>query len=211
MILLSGTAAACGQTSAERPPSGEPAATSGTTDATTGARAPEGDSTGSSGEPVGDSSTGDDLDGTGTTTGGDDVAEVCPAQGRATLRLAVDAPGRRPAPSDRLTVALFTVWPPTGAPARSEQLPGAALSFPEVLIDTEVEPGDYVVYVCFDPGGDSPTNGACGDDDLWMLHDGGRPLSVEAGTVVGLDFDLVAGTSRLEAVDTARALGCPRV
>ncbi|MCA9706652.1 MAG: hypothetical protein KDK70_12435 [Myxococcales bacterium] len=147
------------------------------------------------------------AEGPADSTSGGGLA-FCPDDGRATLRLSVLAEGQQPVEADRLTYALFESWPPMAAPARSELLPGSEVAFPYELVDTAVKAGEYALYVCFDPDGDTPVEAVCDDDELWLLYDGGNLLSIEAGQVVDVTIDLVAGTGTLDGSQAAADLGC---
>ena len=194
VLLLTG---ACGDDGG----SGDTGSMATTGDASTSGPAESDDSTGGS-------TGGSTADSTGGSTGDTGGEAFCPDDGRATLRLNLLAEGQQPVEADRLTYALFTSWPPMGAPARSQLLSGSEVAFPYELVDTAVKTGDYALYVCFDPDGDTPVESVCDDDELWVLYDDGALLTIEAGQVVDITLDLVAGTGTLDANQPAADLGC---
>lgn len=136
---------------------------------------------------------------------------LCPQPGRSTMRVVVKS-SQQATGNDRLRVALFR-----DLPSDSSQMPdslrvisGAALTFPNVVTDNTVVPGNYVLLnVCFDIGANAGT-GRCTSDDFQAGYAPPEvPLTFPADQIVNLTADLDSGTITLEASQRPADQGCP--
>jgi hypothetical protein len=136
------------------------------------------------------------------------VTDACPEAGRGSLVIearANVAAGDIGA-SDTAVIALFTSFP--GAPALFRVVPSADLEFPLTVILPNVVPNDYVVYVCYDRGGDN-SQGLCDEtEDTFAFYDMQNKVSFAEATIVQLGLDLETGDSNPAKVTTAAEAGC---
>lgn len=132
---------------------------------------------------------------------------ICPQAGEASMNLTVQS-SKAATAADRLIFALFTTFPST-TPARTRIVPGAQVTFPQILLDNDITPGSYgAIYVCLDVGGNSGT-GLCTGEDAFLLATPLPPMDFPPGKIVNLVVDLDAHTSSTQGVDDPSALGCP--
>jgi hypothetical protein len=138
--------------------------------------------------------------------------DVCPQPDKASLLLTIqtgltDADIAALGARDILTFALFSSWPPSGAPLDFKVFPKAELQPTMTYKNTSAPAGDHVVYVCIDRGGDD-LMGICGDEDAWMFYPANGALSLPAGIIQPLTFDIPSQIATVaDPIDLATA-GC---
>ncbi|HEX7508072.1 MAG TPA: hypothetical protein VF550_14945 [Polyangia bacterium] len=135
---------------------------------------------------------------------------TCPQSGRSTMRVVIKS-SQNPTESDRLRVALFQTLPTDSSqmPDSLRIVSGAGLTFPKVVTDNTIIPGNYVVLnVCLDIGGDSGTGRCTSEDSEVTYAPPSAPLVFSADQIVNLTADLDSGTITLEAPQRPADLGC---
>jgi hypothetical protein len=135
-------------------------------------------------------------------------AEVCPAAGAATLDFEVRSASEVGA-DDILVVALFASNPPTGAPTRFKLFTPGQFSFPHRVLDNAVPPGDHVVAVCHDRGGDDVLGGGCGEEDASLVWNDGEAIAMDADMIYRTGVDLDTAASDELMTNTPADFFCP--
>ena len=136
------------------------------------------------------------------------AATICPGPGKSTMSLTVLS-AQAPTASDQLRVALFQSWPST-TPASIRLVPGSGLSFPHVVADNGLAPGDYaLLYACLDIGSNAGL-GMCTSEDFDAVYEPPAPaLSFPADKIVNLVADLDLGTISVTSITEPSTAGCP--
>jgi hypothetical protein len=135
---------------------------------------------------------------------------ICPLNGAGTLEVVLDLARAQSAikPPDQLVFAILTA--PAAFPTKFLIVPAATLAmkgFPYTVVINSVPPGPYIVYACYDVGGNSLMG--CGPEDFSATIDDAMKLPIPAGKITSLRFDLDARTTMITAQDEPAARGCP--
>jgi hypothetical protein len=136
----------------------------------------------------------------------------CPKPGAATLevRLDLQRSGDQLADPDKLIFAMLkepTEYPPT----RFRLLAASDLAkkggFPYTLLINDVPPESYIVYACYDVGGNSIMG--CGPEDFVSEYMKRVKLPVPAGQITTIRLGLDDGSSELVGTTDPTTRGCP--
>jgi hypothetical protein len=140
------------------------------------------------------------------------VGGACPKAGAGTLEVVLELarpPSEVRAP-DQLIFAMLkepTEFPPTRFRLLSAQDLVAKGGFPYTLVINDVPPESYIVYACYDVGGNNIAG--CGPMDFVSEYMKRAKLAVAAGKITTVRLGLDDGSSELVSVTGPAARGCP--
>jgi hypothetical protein len=137
--------------------------------------------------------------------------DVCPKTGAGTLevQIALDRAREAITAPDQLVFAVLT-GPTQAIPTRFRILPAselAAKGFPHTVVINDVPPGAYIVYACYDVGGNGLMG--CGPEDFTAAFTDDNKLAVPDAKITSVRLDLNASMATLLAVDDPPDRGCP--
>jgi hypothetical protein len=137
--------------------------------------------------------------------------DACPRPGAASLEVVLElerAAEDIKAPDQLVFAALES--PTQIPPARFRILPASAIAmkgFPYTILVNDLPPGAYLVYACYDVGGDSLMG--CGPEDFSHTYMDSAYLPVAAGKITKIRMALDKRTSALVTIDEPATRGCP--
>jgi hypothetical protein len=140
------------------------------------------------------------------------AASPCPKAGAGSLEvlLELDRPPGQLAGADQLIFAMLKT-PDEFPPTRFRILKATDIAskggFPYTLIVNDVPPESYIVYACYDVGGNSITG--CGPEDFISEYMKRAKLTIEAGKITTIRLGLDGGTSELVGVTDPATRSCP--
>jgi len=134
--------------------------------------------------------------------------DVCPKPGSGTLHVTLDLMRDKEmikAPDQLVFVILRS---PSEFPTRFKLLPAQELAsgFPYTIIINDVPPDSYLIYSCYDVGGNNLMK--CGPEDFAHFYMDMTKTAVDAGKITSVRMDLAAKTSAPTTVEEPSARGC---
>jgi hypothetical protein len=134
--------------------------------------------------------------------------DVCPEANAGTLitDVLLNRPASMIQAPDQLIFAMLT--DPAAFPTRLRVVPAKDLAagFPQRIVFRDVPADNYLVYSCYDVGGNSLLG--CGAEDFAFSYMTMQKLAVAAGKITTVELDLTNQASKLVGVEEPAARGC---
>jgi hypothetical protein len=140
------------------------------------------------------------------------AASACPKPGAASLEVLIELarPQDQLKAPDQLIFAMLK-QPDEFPPTRFRILMASDIAskggFPYTLVVNDVPPESYIVYACYDVGGNSITG--CGPEDFVSEYMKRAKLPLEGGKITTIRLGLDGGTSELVAITDPATRACP--
>jgi hypothetical protein len=136
------------------------------------------------------------------------ATDFCPKAGAGTLSVTLELtrPKEMIKPPDQLVFVILTSE--ADFPTRFKLLSAADLAggFPYHILINDVPPSSYLVYACYDVGGNNLRG--CGPEDFPLFYMDKTKLEVAAQKITSVRMDLDSKTSELVGVEEPADRGC---